>query len=74
MDTGKSESDMVKRVFSVLQQFSKQKDWIWQVREDLSASDISLSDVEIAAMSKYKFKRLVDTKIKEKAATYLAPN
>ena len=46
-------------------------DWIELLDRDKTLFDIKLSDEEIKSMSKYKFKKLVDKKIKEKAAQYL---
>ena len=67
----KSESELVKRVFSALKQFSTKNDWYQQVRAEMTECGINCSDEEIAAMSKYKFKKLVDKKIKEKSSQYL---
>ena len=68
----KSESELVKRVFLALKEFSTKSDWMSQVTEDLKFCEIDLSDEQISAMSRYKFKSLVDKKIKEKAACYLS--
>ena len=67
----KSENELVKRVFSALQKFSTKNDWYQQVRAEMSDCGINYSDEEIAKMNKFKFKNIVDKKIKDNAAQYL---
>ena len=67
----KTEEELVKRVFNALQEFSSKGDWLSQVKDDLIEFDISLSAQQIKSMSRFRFKNLVQKKIKEKAAIYL---
>ena len=60
----KSESELVKCVFLALQKFSTKNDWFQQVRAEMAACGINYSDEEISAMSKFKFKKIVDKKSK----------
>ena len=69
----KSEIELVKRVFLAQQEFPSKNgsDWASQVRQELTACSIFHTDTEIAAMSKYKFKKLVNSGISQLASEYL---
>ena len=69
----KSECELVKRVFLALREFPAKNgsDWVSQVRQDLTDCEIFHTDEEISKLSKYKFKRLVNTQINQKASEYL---
>ena len=41
--------------------------WYSRVKEDLITCDIQLSEEDIATMSKYQFKKIVDSQIREKS-------
>ena len=58
---------MVKRVFLAMREFSVKSDWYSQVKEDLIACVIQLSEEDISTMSKYQFKNIVDSQIREKS-------
>ena len=63
--------ELVKRVFKATKEFKDKTDWVSQVEEDLSSCDINLTEDEIAKMSRWKFKKIVQRKIKEQTETYL---
>ena len=67
----KSESELVKRVYIAQREFPSKNDWLSQTKKTLLSCEIYLSEDEIKECSKYKFKKLVDSKIKQKAAEYL---
>ena len=67
----KSESELVKRVFIAQREFPSRNDWLSTTQKYLSLCDINMSGEEVAKCSEYKFKKLVDEKIKQKAAEYL---
>ena len=45
--------------------FRTKHDWLNQIKSDLQSCDIQHSEAEIKAMSRYKFKTLVNKEIKE---------
>jgi hypothetical protein len=67
----KGEHELVKRVFSAMKEFSVKSDWLSQVTDDLLTCDILQTEDEIKKMSRYKFKNLVDKKIRQKSVEYL---
>ena len=69
----KSESELVRRVFSAQQEFPAKNgsDWVSQVRQDLIACEIFNTEEEIKKMSKFKFKKLVNSRIKLNCRSYL---
>ena len=68
----KSESEIVKQVFLALKEFpGRKKDQLQQVYEDLEFCNIKHNEEEIMGMSKLKFKKIVDSKIKIIASEYL---
>jgi hypothetical protein len=69
----KSESELVRQVFNAQQEFPDKNgsDWVSQVRQDLIACEIFHTEDEIRNMSKYKFKKLVNSRIKLNCQTYL---
>ena len=54
-----------------MREFSVKSYWYSWVKEDLITCDIQLSEEEISTMSKFKFKKLVDSRIREKSVEYL---
>ena len=58
-------------MFEASKEFKVKTDWVSQVEEDLSSCDINLTEDEIAKMSRWKFKQIVQRKIKEQSETYL---
>ena len=67
----KEENELVKRVFIAMKEFRTKNDWLTQVESDLQSCDIQHTEAEIKAMSRYKFKTLVNKKMKEKSVLYL---
>ena len=55
-----------------MKEFRVKSDWMSQVEDDLLSCDIQLKEEEIAAMSRWKFKKIVDGKIREQSEQYLA--
>ena len=68
----KGEHELVKRVFLAMKEFRVKSDWMSQIEDDLLSCDIQLKEEEIAAMSRWKFKKIVDGKIREQSEQYLA--
>ena len=68
----KGEQELVKRVFLAMKEFRVKSDWMSQIEDDLLSCDIQLKEEEIAAMSRWKFKKIVDGKIREQSEQYLA--
>ena len=69
----KSDSELVKQVFTTQGQFPSKKndDWVSEVRGDLKNCNINLSDDEIKKMSQYKFKKIVKEQIQLKVMAHL---
>ena len=67
----KSESELVKRVYIAQREFPSKNDWLSQTKKTLLSCEFYISEDEIKKYSKYKFKKLVDSKVKQKAAEYL---
>ena len=67
----KGQEELAKRVFLAMREFHVKGDWYSQVKEYLITCDIQLSEEEISKMTKFQFKKLVDTKIREKSMEYL---
>ena len=61
----KGKEELVKQVFEAMREFSVKSNWYSQVKEDLITYDIQLSEEEISTISKFQFKKLVDSKIRE---------
>ena len=68
----KGKEELVKRVFLAMNEFNEKTDWLTQVKDDLTACSIDLTQEEISKMSHFSFKNLVDKKLKEKCFDYLA--
>ena len=60
----KEETELVKMVFIAMKEFRTKNYWLTQVESDLQSCDIQLTDEEIKAMSRYKFKTLVNKNIR----------
>ena len=67
----KGEEELAKRVFVAMNEFGTKGDWITKTKEDMINCDINLTDEEIFAMSEWKFRKLVNKKIKERSVQYL---
>ena len=69
----KSDSELVKQVFTTQGQFPSKKkdDWVSEVQGDLKNCNINLSDDEIKKMSQYKFKKIVKEQIQLKVMAHL---
>ena len=67
----KGEEELVKRVFLAMTEFRVKSDWMSQVEDDLLSFDIQLNENEIASMSRWKFKKIVDKQMREKSEQYL---
>ena len=64
----KSESELVKRVFLAQTQFPTKKDWYSEVKDTLTLCGINLTEEEISRCSAFKFKNLVNSKVRQKAS------
>ena len=64
----KGESELVKRVFLAQTQFPTKKDWYSEVKDTLTLCGIILTEDEISKCSVYKFKNLVNCKVKQRAS------
>ena len=67
----KGKEELVKQVFEAMREFSVNSVWYSQVKEYFITCDIQLSEEAISTMSKFQFKKLVDSKVKEKSTEYL---
>ena len=67
----KGKEELVKRVFLAMQEFRVKSDWMSQVEDDLLSFDIQFNEDEIAEMSRWKFKQIVDKQMREKSEQYL---
>ena len=67
----KSDSELVRQVFTSQQMSPVRNDWCLQVIEDLQQCDIKLDESEISVMKKSTFKQLVMKKVREVAKQYL---
>ena len=67
----KSESELVKRVFLAQSKFPSKSDWVSQIKKTLTQCDINMTEDDISQCSKNQFKKIVDTKIRQKASEYL---
>ena len=63
----KGESELVKRVFNAQCQFSTKNDWYSEVKRILTLCGITLTEDEIRNSSVYKFKKLVNDRVKQRA-------
>ena len=68
----KSDNELVKKVYNTQKEFPVKNDWVLQVQDDLSKCKIELSDEEIASMNKEKFRKIVNSAIKELSEEYLS--
>ena len=64
----KSESQLVKRVFFAQCEFPSKNDWYSEILKTKSLCEINLTDEEVCKLSKYKFRQIVDKKVKQLAA------
>ena len=64
----KGESELVKRVFLAQCQFPTKNDWYSEVKRILTLCGINLTEEEISRWSVYKFKKLVNERVKQRAA------
>ena len=60
-----------KSFFSTQKDFPTKGDWTLQIEEDKKELDINNSETEIKCMKKHSFKKLVKSKLKEKAMEFL---
>ena len=67
----KSDNELAKRVFDTQKKFPNKNDWVLQVREDLEMCQLELTDEEIGAMKKEKFRQILNKKIHELSSNYL---
>ena len=61
---GRPDNELVKRVYSAMQNDPLKGDWIHQVTKDMDEINLNLSDQEIQNYSKVDFKQLVKTKMR----------
>ena len=67
----KPESELVKKVYLAQTIVPLKNDWVSQIKDDLLALNIDLTESEIKSMKKGKFKSLVKEKVKELARNHL---
>ena len=67
----KNEKELVRKVFDTQQLNPVKNNICLQFEEDLKTCDIQLSSTQITSLKKMKFKRLVNSKIREVAKDYL---
>ena len=68
----KPEHELVKKFFDVQKQYPSADDWIFQVEEDKKALTIEYSEMNIKNMKKEYFKKLLKSKLHEKAFQFLS--
>ena len=68
----KTETELVKKVFRAQQLSPVKNDWCLKIKEDLAYLDIDKDESEISAMTKLKFKKYLNIKIKDAAQKYLS--
>ena len=67
----KDDEELVKKVFNTQKSLVCKNDWILQLRLDMVACNITLSEENIKSMKKESFKHLVNNKIKSLAKVHL---
>ena len=67
----RDDSDLVKKVYNTQKLLPIKNDWESQVKQDLQACKIMLSDDDIKNMKKFTFKSLVKSRIKNLSNEYL---
>ena len=67
----KDEKEMVRRVYEAQKADPSQGDFTELVTNDCEAIELGMSDVEIRRMSKFKFKKVVTSKVLKAAFKYL---
>ena len=67
----KNENELIYKVFDAQKLNPTKNDICLQFQEDLDICEISLSMDEISKMKKYKFRKIVNTQIREVARDYL---
>ena len=68
----KTETELVKQVFRAQQLSPVKNDWCLKIKEDLAYLDIDKDESEISAMTKLKFEKYLNIKIKDAAQKYLS--
>ena len=65
------DEELVKKVFNTQKSLVCKNDWVLQLRLDMEACNIILSEENIKSMKKESFKHLVNNKIKSLAKVHL---
>ena len=58
------ESELIRKIYIAMKEDPLKDDWIHLVQKDIKDIDLNLSDNQIEAMSKYKFKKLIKNKVR----------
>ena len=67
----KSEEELVKRVFLAQCEFDLEESWVSNVKDELRSCRIYLTFDEISSLSKHQFKKIVKSRVFQKAKEYL---
>ena len=59
----RKEDELIKKVYKTQEVKTTKGDWFSMIQSEKKKYEIDISDVEIATMSRYKFKSLVDKKV-----------
>ena len=66
-----SDTELVKRVYTIQKISPCKNDWILQIKEDLKACGITHTESEIKSMKEYSFKKIVNERIKDLSVKHL---
>ena len=67
----REKSELIHRFYDAQKLKPSKNDWVLKIEEDKNELGITMDDMEIKKMSKYKFKRILKEKLKEKSYKFL---